>query len=160
MPKEPDRRDAGYDTAVPLSSLPLPAHAHIPGRGTQPDWPPLEHARSLAPTETSASNWQHNQTYIYGFAVMRAGFYWEAHEVWEPVWLAAAPNSRERILLRALIQTANAHLKTGMNRPAAAARLFAEVRDELVNFSGSEDPFMGVDLRRFSSDIEKECLDH
>jgi len=113
----------------------------------------MEHAKSLVPTVTTAAKWRNNQTYIYGFAVQRAGFHWEAHEVWEPVWMAAPPNSRERILLRALIQMANAHLKIRMNRPAAAVRLFAEVRSELASLIGSNGPScMGVNLVQLSKD--------
>lgn len=156
MSDEPANQDVLYDAAIPLSYLPLPTHAHIPGSDTQPDWPPLEHAKSFAPAVTIAAEWRNNLTYIYGFAVLRAGFYWEAHEVWEPVWLAAAPNSRERILLRALIQTANARLKFGMNRPAAAARLFAEVRVELAGLAScGEQPFMGVNVMQLLSDIDE-----
>ena len=42
-----------------------------------------------------------------GLALYRAGYFWEAHEAWEPLWLAAPPNSRERALLQGLIQLAN-----------------------------------------------------
>lgn len=58
-----------------------------------------------------------------GLSLYRAGFFWEAHEAWEPLWLAAAPNSRERAFLQALIQLANGWLKCAMDKPAAAARI-------------------------------------
>lgn len=58
-----------------------------------------------------------------GFRYHDAGFYWEAHEAWEPVWQALPPNSAERQFVQALIQLANAELKLRMNRPRAARRL-------------------------------------
>lgn len=54
-----------------------------------------------------------------------AGYHWEAHEAWEPVWQALPPNSAERQFVQALIQLANAELKLRMKRPGAALRLCA-----------------------------------
>ena len=111
-----------FDAAMPSSSLALPSTPHVPGTGSEPDWPPLEAAKAIVPAVTSDADWADNQAYIYGFALLRAGCYWEAHEVWEPVWLASPPNGRARTLLRALIQTANAQLKLKMSRPRAVVR--------------------------------------
>jgi hypothetical protein len=60
-----------------------------------------------------------------GLALYRAGFFWEAHEAWEPLWLAALPNSRERALLQGLIQLANGWLKQRLGRARAALRIAA-----------------------------------
>ncbi len=58
-----------------------------------------------------------------GLALYRAGFFWEAHEAWEPLWLAARPNSAERALLQGLIQLANGWLKLRLGREQAAGRI-------------------------------------
>ena len=58
-----------------------------------------------------------------GLALYRAGYFWEAHEAWEPVWLATPPAARERAFLQGAIQLANARLKLAMGRPRAAARI-------------------------------------
>lgn len=62
-------------------------------------------------------------------ALYEAGYYWETHELLEPLWLASRPNSRERRLLQALIQLANAMLKIDMKQRAATLRLL----DEAIN---------------------------
>jgi len=128
----------------------LPSHAHVPGFGSTPDLAPLEKAKTVAPATTLAGEWRTNKAYLYGHDLMQAGFYWEAHEVWEVVWLAAPANSPERVLLQALIQTANAQLKTRMGRHNAASRLEKQVEDlklDLVaRVQKATDPFMGVDL--------------
>jgi len=62
----------------------------------------------------------------HGLALNDAGFFWECHEILEAVWMAAPQGGRDRILLRACIQIANANLKSKMQRAAAAARLDAE----------------------------------
>jgi len=47
------------------------------------------------------------------------------------VWAAAPQGGRERILLRACIQIANANLRLRMLKPHAAARLLGEALGEL-----------------------------
>ena len=86
---------------------------HIPGENARP------REGSIAPGLSE------------GLALYRAGFFWEAHEALEPLWLSAAPNSRARAYLQALIQLANAQLKHKMDKPAAAHRILGLVRDHL-----------------------------
>jgi hypothetical protein len=140
-----DQQSFAFAAAMPASPLALPAHAHIPGTGTEPDWPPLEAAKALAADTTTDQNWRCNQAYIHGFALLRGGFYWEAHEVWEVVWLNSAPNGLERRQLRALIQIANANLKTVMGRHQAAGRLIDEAERDLDELAGC-DMLMGVSI--------------
>nr|WP_245216543.1 DUF309 domain-containing protein [Sagittula salina] len=58
-----------------------------------------------------------------GVQFFREGYYWEAHEVWEAVWMAAPENGPEKIMVQAAIQLANARLKQALDRPRAAIRL-------------------------------------
>ncbi|HYS90552.1 MAG TPA: DUF309 domain-containing protein [Bradyrhizobium sp.] len=67
----------------------------------------------------------------YGIALNDAGYFWESHQVLEAVWAAVPQGGRERILLRACIQIANANLKLRMNKPHAAVRLFGAALGEL-----------------------------
>ena len=67
----------------------------------------------------------------YGIALNDRGYFWESQEILEAVWAAAPQGGRERILLRACIQIANANLKLRMQKPHAAARLFGEALGEL-----------------------------
>ena len=143
-----------FDTAVPPTPLALPARAHVPGSGTTPDEPVLETAKATAPAVTDETGWADNQAYLYGFDLLRGGFYWEAHEVWEPVWLACPPNSRARTLLRGLIQAANARLKAKMGRPRAVVRLAEEARIELSGLRLAEgEAFMGVTVSALLADL-------
>jgi hypothetical protein len=70
--------------------------------------------------------------------------------VWEAVWLATPANSPERLLLQALIQKANAQLKTGMQRQNAAARLQTQVEelrlDLTARLGGQIATYMGVSI--------------
>ncbi len=131
-----------------VADIALPSHPHVPGSGSEPDLAPLEHAKRLAPTVTRASDWQGNHAYLYGHDLLRAGYFWEAHEVWEAVWLAAPANGPERLLLQALIQRANARLKVRMDRHNGAARLQAQVEelrlDLVARLGGRIETYMGV----------------
>ena len=148
--------DFGFAGAVPASPLPFPRHAHIPGSGSEPDWGPLEAAKESVPNMTTCEQWTANGAHIYGFALLRNGYYWEAHEIWEPVWLASAPNSRERILLRGLIQLANACLKAHMGMDRAAQRLLREVHLEFANLNARQgEVLMGVDVHQAIAAIDR-----
>ncbi len=130
-----------------VADLPLPAQRHVPGSGSMPDMAPLEAAKALAPAVTRREEWQENPAYLYGHYLLAAGFFWEAHEVWEAVWLNCPPNSVEKLLLRMLIQQANARLKLVMGRPRAAERLADEaeaLRTELAGRLGDLSTVMGV----------------
>lgn len=131
-----------------VPDIDLPSRAHVPGSGTRPDAAPLDHARRLAPAVTRAQDWQGNKAYLYGHDLMQAGYFWEAHEVWEAVWLATPANGLERLLLQALIQNANARLKSRMQRHNAADRLKTQVEelrlDLVARLGGQVESYMGV----------------
>ncbi|MGB5213166.1 MAG: DUF309 domain-containing protein, partial [Anderseniella sp.] len=123
---------------------------HVPGSGSAPDLVPLEQAKDLTPAVTRAAEWQGNVPYLYGHDLLQAGYNWEAHEVWEAVWLATPANGPERLLLQALIQKANARLKSAMQRENAAIRLqeqVEELRIDLIGrLGGRVEMYMGVSI--------------
>jgi hypothetical protein len=60
-----------------------------------------------------------------GCDAFQKGYYWEAHELWESIWMALPPQSAERQLLRGLIQLANAGLKGRMGRQVASQKILS-----------------------------------
>jgi predicted metal-dependent hydrolase len=129
----------------------LPETRHVPGTGTTPELGLLEEVKVLAPPRTDVEAWRENVPYLYGMALFEAGFYWEAHEIWEPVWMNCAPNSPERHLLQALIQYANAALKRAMGRARATRRLIEDCSKHLgrVPRTSGQGVLMGVDVVRW-----------
>jgi predicted metal-dependent hydrolase len=79
-----------------------------------------------------------------GIAFLHAGFFWESHEVLEPVWMAL-PEGPARQMAQALIQLANARLKDRMGRPRAAARLRALASGHLAQARQGGDRALGLD---------------
>lgn len=108
----------------------LPPQPYLPGRTDRPgpEW--------FAPQRGPGA-------FAAGFEAFERGYFWEAHELWEPVWMAQPPASAERALLRGLIQLANAGLKRRMGRDAAAVRILA-LADAALSEALARGPVLGV----------------
>ncbi len=69
----------------------------------------------------------------YAIALNDGGYFWESQEVLEAVWAAAPQGGRERILLRACIQIANANLRLRMQQAARGGAAVAARRWRELN---------------------------
>jgi hypothetical protein len=115
------------------TSLPLPGWAYVPGQTTEAeaDHETLWQAKALVPSRFRDFVPARHPALRYGMALNDAGYFWESQEVLEAVWAAAPQGGRERSLLRACIQIANANLKLRMQKPHASARLLGEALAEI-----------------------------
>jgi hypothetical protein len=113
--------------------LPWPQWAYVPGEaaGLDADYETLDLAKALVPSAFRGYVPARHPALRYGLALNDRGYFWEAQEVLEAVWAAAPQNGRERILLRACIQIANANLRLRMQKAHSAARLFGDALLEL-----------------------------
>src|SRR4051794_10853940 len=131
-----------------IADIALPRWAHLPGVEAAADHETLAMAKALVPARFNGFVPARHPALRYGLALNDAGFFWECHEILEAVWAAAPQGGRDRILLRACIQVANANLKLKLNRPNAAARLIGEALAELgelgVRQAGEEDGISGL----------------
>ena len=118
-------------------TLALPRWAYVPGESAEAeaDHDTLWHAKALVPSRFRDYVPARHPALRYGIALNDAGYFWESQEVLEAVWAAAPQGGRERILLRACIQIANANLRLRMLKPHAAARLLGEALGELKALS-------------------------
>jgi uncharacterized protein len=130
--------------------------AHLPGRGgAAAPRDAFESVTSAIPPRIDQANIVACPAWRLGLELYAAGYYWETHEVLEPLWMAAKPNSRERHLVQGLIQLANACLKLKMGQPNAAGRLVKITREHvLAAADGRADEFLGVDLQRLLSQLD------
>ncbi len=144
--------------------LPLPRWVYLPGGALPPDADALERAVALVPARFDGRVPRDHPALAYGLALNDAGFFWEAHEVLEALWRAAPPGGRDRILLRACIQVANAGLKHRLGRSRAVARLIAEAIAELEELAvrgsgpagGFADGYAVAKLRRDLGEAAKQ----
>src|SRR5437764_9303502 len=116
-------------------NLALPRWAYVPGVEAEADHETLGMAKALVPARFNGFVPARHPALRYGLGLNDSGFFWESHEILEAVWAAAPQGGRERILLRACIQIANANLKLRMAKPHAASRLYGEALAELRELS-------------------------
>lgn len=101
----------------------IPPHAYIPGQTPRHDDALFEPLHASVLPGMTADQLCQTAAWQAGLRYLETGFFWEAHEALEPVWMQTQPNSVERHLVQALIQLANAALKERMQRPRAVIRL-------------------------------------
>ena len=103
----------------------------VPGEAGEPDAETLAQVSALVPPRFQGYVPARHPALRYGIALNDRGYFWESQEILETVWAAAPQGGRERILLRACIQVANANLKLRTQKPRAAARHFGEALAEV-----------------------------
>ncbi len=111
---------------------------YLPGSGVAPPREALAEVRAALPRRVDAEWLNVAPSFQLALELFDAGYFWETHEVIEPLWDATLPNSAERNLLQGLIQLANACLKLRMQQPNAAVRLLAETAKFLTAARGLE----------------------
>lgn len=86
--------------------------------------------------------------YLFGCDLYNHGYWWEAHEAWESLWLSCT-HPVQRGYLQGLIQVANAHLKLEMGRHKAVRRLTEEYLGHLRPVAALGGTCMGNDVGRW-----------
>ena len=106
-----------------------PPHAYVPGQTPRHPEGLFDDLKSGL-CDVPADRMAETRAWRWGLALFKDGYFWEAHEVLEAVWLACPPNAPERIMVQAVIQRANAELKKKMGLNRAVFRLL-ELSDRL-----------------------------
>ncbi|MFW2541956.1 DUF309 domain-containing protein [Primorskyibacter sp. 2E107] len=116
-----------------------PPHAYVPGQTRR-------HPEDLFdPLKQIAQPLERSPAFVHGLRMLREGYFWEAHECLEPVWMAAPANSGEKLMVQGVIQLANARLKAVMGKSNAEARLRAEARRLMSEaFARAGAPVLGL----------------
>jgi predicted metal-dependent hydrolase len=131
--------DAPRPRLVP--DQPLPPYAYVTGQWPHPLRDPAGHSHgkpTSRPEAPDRDRWQACRPYLVGIDLFNHGYYWEAHEAWEGLWLACGRTGLTASFLKGLIQLAAAGFKVregmpeGVRRHAGrAAELFREVARQL-----------------------------
>lgn len=123
-----------------------PAYAYVPGQTPRHPEHLFAAIRDTAVPGLSISQLAECQAFKVGLCYLDAGFYWEAHEVLEPVWMVLPVDGVERKFVQGLIQLANGLLKLEMDRPKASLRL-VKIARSLVP-STKDGAIMAVDIAK------------
>lgn len=130
----------------------LPTHAYIPGKMPRHPEGTFDHIRETVSDGMTPEVLAQSQAFLVGLHYSESGYYWEAHEVLEPVWMALPENGDHRCLVQALIQFANAQLKLEMGRPKAARRLYDIVHGLLCKIG--EPVVLDVEIRQIFNQLD------
>ncbi len=131
--------------------IPLPPYSYVPGHGLphpvndpaghlygvqhEPPITPAELA--ILPTEPAtrrralAALLAANSRWLFALDLFNAGFYWEAHEVWESFWNALGRTTPEALFIQGLIHLAAAAVKIREGKPAGVSRHTQRARELL-----------------------------
>lgn len=129
-----------------LTDRPLPSYAHTPGVTPHPVSDPEGHSHgeeASAAEPLDPTRWRENSDYCYGIDLFNGGFYWEAHEAWERVWIACGRRGESADFLKGLIKLAAAALKHREGRPKGVRRHASRALELLPDAAAV---FAGVDL--------------
>lgn len=133
---------------------PFPPYAYLPGKTPHPTRDTDGHSHGAEPETPDAPNpddWRRSGDYLYGIDLFNHGYYWEAHEAWEGLWVACGREGITATFLQALINLAAVGLKARMGsargiraNATTAADLFASFERQLKPDTAR---YMGLDWR-------------
>lgn len=131
----------------------LPPYTYVPGRTPHPVTDPRGHMFGETPgTEQHADteDWWSSPTYRRGIDLFNHGYYWEAHEAWERLWIAAGRGGVAGDFLKGLIKLAAAGVKVREGNRAGAQRHLARASQLFQQTIGnrSKDDSFGLDLQQ------------
>lgn len=102
----------------------------------------------------SAADWSDCQPYLFGIDLFNHGYWWEAHEALEAVWLAAGQDTPTGHFIQGLIQIAAAQLKRFMGE-GRGAQLLTE--SGVANLTWVDGTFLGIEIALLCTEVER-CL--
>ena len=100
----------------------FPPYAYLPGKFPHPIRHPLGHSYDPGTTALLDNALPDPESFRWGIDLFNYGYYWEAHEAWEPLWRATKRNSTDREMLKGLILLAAAGVKLRERKNIAARR--------------------------------------
>lgn len=104
-----------------LPHRPFPPYAYLPGRHPHPVRDPSGHSHgeeAPAAAEPPAAA----DVFRWGADLFNHGYYWEAHEAWEPLWRAADRSAPAGRFLKGLILLSASGVKIRQGKLPAAIR--------------------------------------
>ena len=141
------------------AALPLPPVAHIPGRTPRPHDDLFDDLKAGLSADLSIEELAASPAFAGAIEALSRRYYWEAHELFEAVWICLPPASAERHLLRGLVQLANAGLKARMDRMDSVPRIRSLAASSLAEAFLQDYPMLMGFSRVDIEDIERRIDD-
>lgn len=108
-----------------------------------------------------ADSWPDNGDYLFGLDLFNHGYYWEAHEAWEGVWIAGGKKGPVAEFLKGLIKLTAAGVKARQGMPAGVEKHSEKALEHFERASeGLEgDRFAGFTFRELE-DFARHVREH
>ncbi len=106
----------------------LPPYTYVPGHAPHPVSDPNGHMRQFSLPET----WSQQDHLLWGTRLFNHGYYWEAHEAWEHLWLELGRTSEEALAVKGLIKLAASAVKCREGNATGAIRHALRAAELLV----------------------------
>ena len=119
----------------------LPPYTYVPGYAPHPASDSEGHMRDFS----LPSTWTLKNHFLWGVRLFRNGYYWEAHEAWEHLWLELGRTSEEALTVKGLIKLAAAAVKCREGNSVGAQR-HATRAAELLSSPSDSELFRGLSL--------------
>lgn len=135
----------------------FPAYRFVPGKTPHPVRDPEGHSYNKSAPQLppfAADQWQACEEYLYGIDLFNHGYWWEAHEALEAVWVAAGRQTETGLFIQGLIQIAVAQLKRLQGFDDVAHRMAQDGLDKMKLIHGV---FMGIDVESLRRNVKSFC---
>jgi len=147
--------------------LSFPPYAYTGDPMPHPRNHPRGHSRDEPeeiPPALDPRSWQDSRAYLCGIDLFNHGYYWEAHEAWEGLWLAAGKKGPISELMKGLIKLTAAGVKARQSQPDGVRRHAVRAGDhfETTRVLVGEETFAGFsfsDLIDFSRQVGSRADD-
>ena len=133
---------------------PFPPYRFVPGKAPHPTRDPKGHSYNRQAEELTsfdARDWHACDEYLYGIDLFNHGYWWEAHEALEAVWIAAGRRTETGLFIQGLIQISVAHLKRFQGFHDVATRIALGGLDKMRGIDGI---YLGIEVRSFRASVE------
>jgi predicted metal-dependent hydrolase len=138
----------------PYRFLPFQGKATLPHPRNDPEGHSFDAEEEYLPHFT-ADDWPNCELYLYGIDLFNHGYWWEAHEALETVWLAAGGrDTRCGVFVQGLIQLSAAQLKREIGSPTGAQSLTAAACEKLATVGGI---YLGIEVAALLAEAQR-CL--
>ncbi len=138
------------------SRRPFPAYRYIPGRQPHPTRDPDGHSYGSEPVELEQfdpADWHNCDEYLYAIDLLNHGYWWEAHESLEAIWLAAGQRTTQvGRFVQGLLQIGVGTLKQHQELEGGARRLWQSGLDKI---SVREPIYLGLDTRTLQQAVRE-----
>ncbi len=135
------------------TTISFPDRKYIPGQGIHPKKDPKGSHIPEIPSDTTkfdTDTWRISQQYLYAIDLFNFGYWWEAHEVLEDLWIQTGRTTLIAKFIQGIIQISAAFLKDSQSVPRGASRLAAKGLSKLRLRSGI---FLGLNVEEFGEKV-------